>query len=297
MLPDLESVRCFEAAARLLNFRAASSSVGLSPAAFSERLRRLEDDLGEALFVRTTRHVRLTPSGLRLLPQARQLLEDARRLVQSASLTATATPCELTLGTRFELGLSWLVPSLSGLRAEAPHRKLHLSFGNDADLLQRLRQGSIDALISSTRLSLTGLRYTLLHDEHYVFVATPAYLARRPLLSYADAPNHTLLDAHPDLPLFRYYLDSAPRLETWSFADHEYLGTIAAMRLRTLEGAGVAVLPLYFVQADLDAQTLAIICPHIEPQRDFFRLIWLDQHPLSAELLLLATALQAIPLR
>lgn len=52
---DLESLRCFAAAAATLNFRAAARRVALSPGAFSDRLRRLEEELGVPLFVRTTR--------------------------------------------------------------------------------------------------------------------------------------------------------------------------------------------------------------------------------------------------
>ena len=50
---DLESLRCFERAAVVLNFRLAASAVGLSPAAFGDRIRRLEDQVGERLFART----------------------------------------------------------------------------------------------------------------------------------------------------------------------------------------------------------------------------------------------------
>jgi len=70
MLPSIESLRCFTAAAKLLNFRAAARSVALTPAAFGQRIKQLEEQLGTSLFHRTTRSVRLTESGLALLPAA-----------------------------------------------------------------------------------------------------------------------------------------------------------------------------------------------------------------------------------
>ena len=78
MWPQLESIHCFDVGARLLNFRAAAKQVFLSPAAFSDRIRRLEEQLGAPLFVRSTRKVVLTETGERLLPQARRMLEDER---------------------------------------------------------------------------------------------------------------------------------------------------------------------------------------------------------------------------
>src|SRR6187549_2541817 len=112
MLPDLESLRCFDAAATHLSFRVAARTVALSPAAFGERIKRLEEQLGAPLFERTTRRVTLTPAGERLVPQARRVLDEARRCLQSARDETAPAPYDLTVGTRFELGISWLTPAL-----------------------------------------------------------------------------------------------------------------------------------------------------------------------------------------
>lgn len=69
-LPSLDSLRCFAAAARLLNFRAAARTVALTPAALGQRIQKLEEELGAQLFRRTTRSVALTEAGLALLPAA-----------------------------------------------------------------------------------------------------------------------------------------------------------------------------------------------------------------------------------
>jgi DNA-binding transcriptional LysR family regulator len=83
----------------------------------------------------------------------------------------------------------------------------------------------------------------------------------------------------------------------WSFARQEYLGAIGAIRLRVLQGAGVAVLPRYFVARDLAAQRLAPILPRVRLQRDAFRLIWRTGHGREGELRALAGDLARIPLR
>jgi LysR family glycine cleavage system transcriptional activator len=86
---DLDSLRCFDAAATTLNFRAAATRVHLSPAAFSDRIQRLESDLGAALFVRTTRLVELSDAGQRLLSLAREVLASAERLQAAARATSS----------------------------------------------------------------------------------------------------------------------------------------------------------------------------------------------------------------
>ncbi len=119
LLPSLENLACFEAAARTLNFRTAARAVALSPAAFGQRIRQIEEQVGAPLFERTTRRVQLTPRGLALLPRARQCLALAEDCLRSAMRPAPA-PVELTLGTRFELGMSWIVPQLGALTRRAP---------------------------------------------------------------------------------------------------------------------------------------------------------------------------------
>ncbi|MDI1450594.1 LysR family transcriptional regulator [Polyangium sp. 6x1] len=297
-LPDLESLRCFLAAARHLNFRVAARAVALSPAAFSDRIQRLEDTLGAPLFDRTTRRVALTAAGERLVPEAQRCLDQARRCGEVVLREDGAPmPYELTIGTRFELGLSWLVPALDALTAARPERRLHLSFGDTPDLVRQAQRDVIDAFVSSARLSDAGFSYARLHEERYVFVGQRQLLARRPLADREDCAAHTLLDAQRDLPLFRYFLDTRPGSEDWAFRRVEVLGTIGAVRLRALAGAGVAVLPHYFVASDLRRGRLVPILPKAKLPSDWFRLVWREGHPREAALRKLAEDLVARPLR
>src|SRR6516162_878860 len=105
---DLDSFRCFDAAATTLSFRAAAARMHLSPAAFSDRIRRLEEDLGVAVLRRTTRRVTLTEAGERLLPLVRGTLQGAEGVRAAAAVKGRPLPYELVLGTRYELGISWL---------------------------------------------------------------------------------------------------------------------------------------------------------------------------------------------
>ncbi|MFN3202942.1 MAG: LysR family transcriptional regulator [Bradymonadia bacterium] len=295
MWPDPESLRCFLEAANLLNFRAASGRVHLSPAAFSERIKALEGLIGAPLFTRTTRSVKLTGAGQRLIPLAREALAAGQRCLEVGQSDGPA-PVTLTLGTRYELGMSWLTPSLSQLSTEAPHRHLHLIFGDTPALMRALQRGEADAIVTSHRLSRGDLTYVSLHLERYVFVATPELLSARPLTCPAEAEGHTLLDISPDLPLFRYFLDARPPVEVWGFTAMSYMGTIGAVRARILEHSGVAVLPLYFVEADIDAGRLTRLCPETMLQQDYFRLIWRRGHRESEALTALGERLSTMPL-
>lgn len=293
---DLESLRCFVVAADRRSFRAAARIVALSPAAFSDRIKRLEQELGSLLFDRGPRFVELTLHGERLLPRAKACL-DAAEGCRSAMLGAERAPYDLVLGTRYELGLSWLVPLLGSLEERHPERRIHLQFGDTAALLSALRRDELDGFVTSARLATPGLSYARLHEERYVFVGSRRLLAERPLSRWEQSRHHTLLELSPDLPLFRYFLDARPGKEEWTFDAVRHLGTIGAVKARVLAGAGVAVLPEYFVRRELAQGKLTRLLHRVTMPVDWFRLVWRDNHPREAEFRELAGDLADAPLR
>lgn len=288
-LPDIDSLRCFVVAAEQRNFSIAARKVGLSSPAFSERIQKLEDFFGQVLFLRSTRQVALSEAGQRLLPQALLCLEEATRCQNV--LAEQDAPYSLTLGTRYELGLSWLLPGLEQLEAQHPERNLNLYFGDTPDLFRALKEGHIDALISSARLAGSAFDYITLHPEHYVFVG---HRRLAPLQYAAQAPAHTLLDISPDLPLFRYLLDALNDPSPWNFKRTQYLGTIGAIRARVLDGAGVAVLPAYFVEGFSELQ---VFLPSQKLRQDAFRLVWPRGDVHTRVLRVLGEELRLIPIK
>lgn len=263
----------------------------------SGRLKSLEDALDVDLFAKRGRKKVLTPEGERLLPVARRIVDDVSGLRALAWDDGRVEPFALTIGTRFELGLSWLVPLLPKLEREQPERTLHLAFGDTSDLVERTLKGDIDAVITSARLSGKQLRTAALHDEAYVFVGARALLAKQPLRGPRDAVKHTLIDAAVDLPLFRYFVDAAAASEAWAFREVLHLGAVSAIRARALEGRGVAVLPRYLVEGDLKRGRLAAVCPRRKLHSDSFRLAWRPGHPREVELRALAARLSEAKLQ
>jgi DNA-binding transcriptional LysR family regulator len=73
---DLNLLPLFQAVAEESNFRAAADRLGLTRSAVSQGIRRLEDGIGTALVMRTTRSVRLTEAGERLLAALSQPMSD-----------------------------------------------------------------------------------------------------------------------------------------------------------------------------------------------------------------------------
>lgn len=295
-LPSVDSLRCFAAAAKLLNFRAAARSVALTPAAFGQRIKQLEDQLGVQLFVRTTRSVRLSTAGLALLPAAQRAIASVEECARVVAAEDAMPPMELVVGTRHELGLSWLLPQIDHLKSLHPSLELHLYFGSGADLVNRVRAMQIDCAITSTRLSDPKLEGLRLHREDYVLVGAPALLARVPFKATEDAARHTLIEVDDNMSLFRYWRD-APKGTMLTFEKLIRFGTIEAIRQRVLAGAGVGVLPKYLVEGDLEAKRLKVVLPQVVPLHDYFRLVVRADDPRRTVFDRLAASLAEVPLR
>jgi DNA-binding transcriptional LysR family regulator len=269
-LPSIESLRCFFAAAQHLNFRRAAGEVGLTATAFSERIRALERELSATLFTRTTRRVELTTAGRALVPACEQALGSVLSCVKAVTAPESFA-VRLRIATRFELGLSWLLPALSALERERPNFQIDLYFGSGADILEQLERGAVDAAVTSAPVARANWHGEVLHPEHYSFVGAARLLRSRPLRSPRDALQHTLLDVDETLPLARYLLSATPALE---FERTRFCGTGAAVLARVLAGDGVAVLPTHMVAAHLKGKRLLQLLSRVQLLSDSFRLVY-----------------------
>lgn len=296
-MPSLDSLRCFLAAARLLNFRAAAKSVALTPTAFSQRIRQLEDQLGVALFTRTTRSVRLSAEGGALLPVAERCIAAAEDCVRAVRGDPKSAPIEFTIATRHELGLSWLLPAYDSITDAFPHLAIQLHFGSGPDLMFRVASMQADCAVSSARISDARLDAVPIHREEYVFVGAPKLLAKVPCKTVRDLREHILLDSDASLPLFRYVQEALNVPEGVRFQRVVRLGTIEAIRRRAVAGAGLAVLPEYLVAADLKAKRLVRALPRVHPQHDYFRLVFRRDSPRRELMDALAKHLAKMPLK
>ncbi len=272
-LPSLDALQGFLAAAQTLNFRKAAKLVAVTPAALGQRIRGLEDLCGAQLFQRTTRSVELTEAGVRMVPIARAALEAAAACLDVSRDSAAPRPVEVVLGTRPDLGMSWLVPQTKALTAALPWLTLHLYFGSGEDLLARLRTREIDCAVTSSRFSDPHLGAFPLHSEEFVFVASPALLERQPFTRPEQAARHTLIDASGELPLFRSWRD-APGGSHLPFGKVLRYGSLAAILHLVLEGRGVAVLPTYFAAAALARGRVRRLFPKVKALPDLFRLVY-----------------------
>lgn len=290
----VDALRCFLEAANSLNFATASRAMHLTPAALGQRIKQLEELVGEPLFERSRRGVTLTLRGSALVPLA-QTAVDAVAACASQPQEAELSG-EVTIGVRHDLAVGWLGPALPRLVKTAPRLNVHLRVAPGSELVHRLRLSEIDCAVTPTRMTDSKLEVLTLHEEQMAFVASAELLAERPISSPSDVLAHRLLDLSRDLPLFAYFRDAAPTLDNLHFSAITYTGTIAAMRTLVLQGFGVGVLPTHAILRELKQKKLKRLFPKISLRPSQLRLAYRMNDPRRALFEWLANELRKMPI-
>ncbi len=124
-LPPLKALRAFEAAGRHASFRLAAEELCVTESAVSHQVRRLERELGVALFVRRGRRVELSQAGALLHPVVKDAFD---RLARGTALVrATGFSGELTLQVYVSVAVRWLLPRLYRFHDHHPDIAIRLS--------------------------------------------------------------------------------------------------------------------------------------------------------------------------
>jgi LysR family transcriptional regulator, glycine cleavage system transcriptional activator len=254
LLPPLNALRAFESAARLGSFKEAAAELGVTHGAISRHIQLLEEWLGPpALFERSNRRVKLTPTGAALLAETSPSLD---RLSAAAerhrSRDGKAPPAILRVNALATFTLRWLLPRLGLFRERHPEIEVRLSTSNQpVDALD----AEYDLIIRGGPDTFYGFACRQFLSERRLPVCSPTLLAQLQLNDVTDLKQHTLLHLST-LP--RVWFDwlaaaGAPELEPAASLtfDHFYLTLQAA-----LDGLGVAMGPTALVADDLKAGRL-----------------------------------------
>ena len=164
----LQDLRYLVTLAETRNFARAAEACYVSQPTLSTQIKKLEDELGLTLFERTNKRVMPTSAGSGLIVQARIVLEEAEKLQQMAQQALDPMAGTLRLGVIPTLG-PYLLPHLvPQLRKDYPQLRLYLREELTASLIERLRAGSLDAILVALPIQTDGLELIELFREPFV---------------------------------------------------------------------------------------------------------------------------------
>src|SRR5215472_12939098 len=187
LLPSLNGLRAFEAAARLLSFTRAAAELNVTQTAISHLIRRLEDQLGVTLFVRGNRSLTLTREGQAYLPSVSGAFEDLRHA--TARLRRSERDGLLTVSTTASLAAKWLVTRVAAFQDANPGIEVCITTSSHLVDFQR---DEVDMAVRYGRGHWPGLRTDWLMAEDMFPVCSPSLLnGGRPLRCPEDLAHHT----------------------------------------------------------------------------------------------------------
>lgn len=193
---DTRYLDSFLQVAELGSTAAAARKLNLTPTAVAQRIKALENEIGQSILVRAGRRMQLTPAGQALQEPARELLARAGELRAIAALDTVAG--DLRIGC-ITTALSYLVPGvLARLINNYQFLHPHLEPAVSTVLYQKVVSGQIDvAMLVKPQFELAKeFTWELISDEPFVVLA-PKALAN-------EHPHHLLASQ----PFIRYHRSS-----------------------------------------------------------------------------------------
>ena len=142
---ELRHLRYFLAVAEEGSFSRAAKQLHLSQPALSQQLAQLEDEIGDRLFVRTSRRIEPTEKAIMLMRRAREILDlTARTEEELKSTTSDELSGTIVIGAGETPAFGIVAAAFAKLRVKHPTLALQVISGNGEDISERLRSGSLD---------------------------------------------------------------------------------------------------------------------------------------------------------
>ncbi|AFR27765.1 LysR family transcriptional regulator [Arthrobacter sp. Rue61a] len=255
---NLEHLRTFLTVYRVGSLTEAARLLGISQPTASTHVHSLEQNLGLRLFERS-------PTGVAPTPKAEGLARDVGPHIDALDdlafiSSSSGANGSIHLGGPAEFITTLLLPHTPEL-TEAIGAKLRIRFGLVDGLLDELRSGDLDIVVSAVRPRVQGVTGIPLFDEEFVLVAAPLWKASITGVDPADVE----LSAIPvvayaeNLPIVRRYWRTVFDRRPDDLRTSCIVPDLRGVRAAILAGAGMSVLPSYLVEDDLSTGALTTL--------------------------------------
>ncbi|WP_193163232.1 hydrogen peroxide-inducible genes activator [Microbulbifer hainanensis] len=270
----LNELRYIVTLAQEQHFGRAAERCFVSQPTLSIAVKKLEKELGVALFERSKTRVQATPLGEQIVAQAQLVLEQSAAIKDIASAGKDQLASPLSVGAIFTIGPYLFPHFIPQLQQLAPDMPLYVEEGYTATLRQRLRKGELDAIIIALPFTEPDVVTQPLYDEPFVVLMPadhplaaqqsidPDQLSQDNVLLLGEGHcfRDQVLEACPQLQHSIEKEAGSGRIRT--AADGSSLETLRHM---VASGLGITVLPLSAATASQYASGLLATRPFSPP--------------------------------
>ena len=141
---ELRVLNYFLTVAREGGLTGASEVLHVTQPTMSRQIQELEEELGQKLFIRTTRSMVLTPEGMLLRKRAEEILEMAERTKSEFSAMGSTVAGDVLIGSGETFALKQITDLMAQIREEYPGIHFQIYSGNAEEVAERLEKGLLD---------------------------------------------------------------------------------------------------------------------------------------------------------
>ncbi len=273
-MPDLRTLAIFVKVAERRSFVRAAKDLGITQSGVSNAIKRLEDQVGTPLLVRTTRRVSLSEDGAAFFDRCRQALAaiDEAELVLKRAQIKPAGALRVDMPVSF--GRLKLVPLLGTFQNEYPDVRLRITF---TDRYIDLIEEGVDIAVRFGALQDSSLIARRLTTTQFNVVGAPSYLAKfgKPQTP-ADLARHNCL---------AFASRDTRQIRDWRFATADGERTLTPSGSMTMTdgaaicdaaagGYGLVQLHNYYLDSAIAQKKLVPVLQDYNPRPDVISLVY-----------------------
>lgn len=248
-------LQTFIVAAACENFRMASEFLYVTQPAVTNHVKRLEDYLQVALFVREGKRVTLSAAGVHFLPIARSIVAEVERGLSTFDAWKQGYTQQLTIAAAPQIASSILPAMLKDFMEQAPEIELLVHVINSYEVIAEVAKGQAHIGLTRTYTPQASVTCEVMFEEPVVLVA-PADVA---VEQEAEILRHYRLitDNHPV-----YWDDLLVEVKCFYPAVKTLKVNQVEVTKRFIEqGLGVSYLPYSMVEKEVEARMMKLIAP------------------------------------
>ncbi len=197
---DLRHLRYVVATARNSSFSAAALELEVQQPIVSRRIRELEEELGVALFDRSTAGAKLTPVGENFVVMAGRILDDLQRLTDRTRAAVEGRRGSVALGFYKSLSSGSLRFIMRSFRENHPDIGLDLLEAPFVELMAAIHSGKLDVAIILGDPNRCPVLHSMSVSTEQLMLALPLDhpLAEKPFVYWSDLKEERFLISHRD---------------------------------------------------------------------------------------------------
>ena len=253
---DINQLEVLIAVAREKSFSRAADVLGRTQPAVSQAVRRLEQEIGEKLFDRSSKDGTLTAAGELLVDYARQMMN-----LRHAANTALREMRNLQNGkvtiSANEHTVFYLLPVIEEFRRRHPAIKIEVQRGVASRIPEQITAREVELGVISFKPTDTSLRsISVLNDELVLIVAPGHKLAEKTSVSIRELADETFIAHNAPSPYRKRVIEMFDKYDTRLNISVE-LPSLEAIKRLVENGTGIALVPKLTAKSEVAAGQLA----------------------------------------